>query len=349
MSGYGWPGRLLLLLSVLLSMSGCRREEPVYNERFLAFNTLVDLSIVGVHREAAQSAARLIEQDLGRLQADLHAWNPGALGRVNQLLPSGDWISVSPSILPALKLGRTFAEQSDQLLNPTIGKLVALWGFHTDTPKCQPPPDPAQIQTLLKANPRMQDLEMDGIRLRGHNPKVQLDFDGYAVGYGLDLAITHLREMGVQNAVINAGGNLRAIGDRDGQPWRFTIKRPSGTGVYAIVEVSGDESLFTVSDYDQNYTFEGKTYHNVIDPRTGAPATGSHAVTVLHQEAVVAHAAASALFVAGPERWVEIAKRMGVRYVILMDSQGTTHMTPAMAKRLELMKKDPTIKLSAPL
>jgi thiamine biosynthesis lipoprotein len=248
-----------------------------------------------------------------------------------------------------LKLGKTFAEQSDDLINPTIGKLVALWGFHTDTPKCQPPPDAAQIKALVAANPRMKDLELEGIRLRGHNPRAQLDFSAFAVGYGIDLAVNHLREMGIQNAVVNIGGNLRAIGDRDGQPWRIAIRRPSGTGVFAIVEVSGDESLFTASDYERNYTYEGKTYHHLIDYRTGYPAAGSHAVTVLHREAAIADAAATALFVAGPEHWFEIAKRMGVRYVLLMDSNGTVHMTPAMAKRIEILSRDQNVKLSAPL
>ena len=113
--------------------------------------------------------------------------------------------------------------------------------------------------------------------------------------------------------------------------------------------VSGDESLFTSGDYDRNFIYEGKTYHHIIDPRTGYPAEGTRSVTVAHTDATTADAAATALFVAGPDHWHEVARRMGMRYVLLVDSEGTVHMNPAMAERLELVDEDVEIELSPPL
>jgi thiamine biosynthesis lipoprotein len=72
--------------------------------------------------------------------------------------------------------------------------------------------------------------------------------------------------------MINAGGNVRAIGDRAGRPWRVPIRRATGTRVLGTINVSGDASVFTSGDYRRNFIYEGKTYHNVIDPRTGYPA-----------------------------------------------------------------------------
>jgi len=119
--------------------------------------------------------------------------------------------------------------------------------------------------------------------------------------------------------------------------------------VLAIVEVSGDESVFTAGGRERSFIYEGKSYHDIIDPRTGYPALGARAVTVLHGNGVTADAAAHALFIAGPEGWVPVARDMGIHYVLLVDDAGTLHMTPAMARRLKLLDKEPDIRLSEPL
>ena len=337
----------LPLLALALLAVGCRQERQVHNHRFLAFGTLLDLSISGVDREAAQRAARTLEQDFAFMHQAWHAWDPGPLGRVNRLLPTGEPFAAPPSVLPLIELGQKYAAQSDDLFNPAIGKLVQLWGFHNDAPEGRPPPPAEVIEALVKAAPRMADLELDGIMLRGRNRSLQLDFGAFGKGYGIDLAIAHLREMGIENAIVNAGGDLRAIGDRAGNPWRIAIRRPDGQGVFAVIEVSGDESVFTSGDYERNFQYGGKNYHHIIDPRTGYPAEGAHSVTVLYSDAVTADAAATALFVAGPEGWQQMARNMGQRYVLLVDEAGTAHMTPLMAERVRFLDQAPEIRLSA--
>jgi len=270
------------------------------------------------------------------------------MGRVNRLLAEGKTFAAPPSVLPLVKKRIEYAERSANLFNPAIGHLVDLWGFHTDSPECRPPPATDDIKRLVAANPRMSDVHVNGILMRSDNPAVKLDFGAIGKGYGIDIAVAHLRELGIRNAILNAGGDLRAIGDRDGQPWRIAIRRPTG-GVFAIIGVSGDESVFTSGDYERNFIYEGKTYHHIIDPRTGWPAEGTHSVTVLHTDATAADAAATALFVAGPKDWHEVAKRMGIGYVLLLDTEGTIHMNPEMAERVQLMDKDVDIELSPPL
>ena len=308
----------------------------------------MDLSIVGVDREEAEEATRLVEQDFAFMHRAWHAWDPGPMGRVNELLAKGKEFAAPPSILPLVEKSRMFAAQSGNLFNPAIGHLVDLWGFHSDAPECRPPPDARTIRDLVGANPRMSDIHLDRILLRSENPSTKLDFGAIGKGYGIDLAIGHLRELGIHNAIINAGGDLRAIGDRSGQPWRIAIRRPTG-GVFAIIKVSGDESVFTSGDYERNFIYEGRTYHHIIDPRTGWPAEGARSVTVVHTDATTADAAATALFVAGPDLWHEVAQRMGIRYVLLMDSEGTIHMNPAMAERVEMLDRNPDVAISPPL
>ncbi|MET0088262.1 MAG: FAD:protein FMN transferase [Sedimenticola sp.] len=342
--------KLLPLCLPLLILAGCDSRPQVTGTRFLAFGTLVDLTIAGVSEERSEQAADILEQDFQQMHHAWHAWDPGPLGRINRLISEGERrFTAPPSVIPLIELGTRLSVQSDHLFNPAIGNLVDAWGFHSNDPEGHRPPDQQVIDDLLKQAPRMTDLQLNGIELLSSNPAVKLDFGAFGKGYGIDLAIEHLRELGIHNAIINAGGDLRAIGSKNGQPWRIGIRHPSGEGVLATLDIEGDESVFTSGDYERNFEWQGQRYHHIIDTRTGYPARGTRSVTVIHKNAATADAAATALFIAGPERWHEIALRMGVSHVLLVDDSGNLHMNPAMQKRLQLLESDGNIVPSPPL
>lgn len=338
-----------VLALALLLLAGCDRTQPVYNSRFLAFGTVNDISIVGVTRHDAEAAVAAIEEDFAAMHRAWHAWNPGPLARTNRLLAEGVRFPAPPSVLALVKLSRKLASRSDQLFNPAIGRLIALWGFHRDQPRCEGVPDKAEIEKLVQAHPTMDDITVDGIFLQSDNPAVQLDFGAIGKGYGIDLAVEHLRELGIENAIVNSGGDLRTIGSRGGHPWRIAIRSPSGSGTLGFVNVAGDESVFTSGDYERNCLWQGKLYHHILDPRTGYPARGTRSVTVIHDNAAEADAAATALFVAGPKAWHRIARQMGIRYVLLVDQENVVHMNPAMRRRVELIDRRQPVKISPPL
>lgn len=346
-----WPlfvPALALSLTMTL-VAGCRDDTPVLTTRFTAFDTQIDVSIVGVNRADAQDASRLLEEDFAFVDKAWHAWDPGPLGRVNQLLPTGKEFVAPPSILPLVHISRALYAQSGGLFNPATGYLNDLWGFRGDDRKVKKPPSARDIRQLVDANPAMTDVHLDGLLMRGTNPAVKLDFDAITKGYGIDLAIAHLRERGVRHAMVSAGGTVRVIGERSGQPWRVIVRRPSGTGVLAVLQLRGDESLATAADYGRSFVHEGRTYHNILDPRTGYPATGAHSVTVIHNTAAAAEGAAQALFVAGPDHWVDLARHLGLQYVLVVDAAGAIIVDPAMAKRAEFQDKGQEVRLSPPL
>ncbi len=324
------------LILILLLLVGCEQEPQVHTSRFLAFGTLVDLTVAGVSAERAELATRTLEKDFQRMHHSWHAWDPGPLGRVNRLIKTERTFSAPPSVLTLIQKGQMLSQQSDRLFNPAIGSLIDAWGFHQDAPDGHQPPSVDAIAQFLLNDPRMSDLKLDGIKLRSVNPAVKLDFGAFGKGYGIDLAVNHLKDLGINNAILNAGGDLRAIGSRSDRPWKIAIRHPSGQGVLATLQTRQSESVFTSGDYERNFTWKGKRYHHIIDPRTGYPAIGTKSVTVIHSDATVADAAATALFIAGPKLWEKIAQQMGIQHVLLVDMEDNLHMTPAMQKRIEL-------------
>ncbi|RMG35234.1 MAG: FAD:protein FMN transferase [Gammaproteobacteria bacterium] len=337
------------LIVFLLLNSGCSRQLPSQYFRLLSFGTLVELEVIGVDERRAREAYETLQQDFTFMHHTWHAWKPGPLGRVNEAIAEGRTIAAPPSVLPLLKVSQKLAAKSDYLFDPGIGKLIELWGFHKDNLQPHAPPPAEKIAAILAQHPSIRDVHLDGFHLACDNPTVKLDFGAIGKGYGIDRAIERLKEMGITDAIVNAGGDLRAIGSRDGNPWRIAIRDPDGGGIFALLSVSGDEAVFTSGNYERNFTWEGKFYHHIIDPRTGYPAEGTASVTVLHPDATTADAAATALFIAGPKNWYRIARQMGVKFVLLIDTQGEVYMNPAMQKRVELQKPVAEIHISKPL
>ncbi len=325
-------------------LSGCGQETPVTTTRLTAFDQQVDLSLVGVAPQQARDAAAALQQELTTLQQDWHAWEPGPMGRVNQLLVTGEPFVAPPSIIPLVRLGQDLEARSGGLFNPAIGYIIDLWGFHADSLRGRPPPPTQQIARLVEAKPSMADIEIRGLELQGKNTAIKLDFDNITPGYALDLSMERLRGLGIKSAFMQIGGAVRVIGDRAGQPWRTTIRRASGSGVLAIVPMRGNEGLVTKADYDRNFVFKGE-----LDPRTGRPARGLRSASVLHEDATTAAAAATALLIAGVQDAPAVARQMGIRYLLLVDAEGTLHMNPAMAERIELVDTEVRTQLTEEL
>ncbi len=322
-----------MLLAAL--QTGCSpAPDPTYKTEFFTLGTLVNVSLWGVDDAKGAEAVRAVERSLDEVERLWHAWEPSELMRINAALATGETVSVDAQTTAVLQQAARLAQASDHLFNPAIGHLVALWGFHSDTAPTGPPPPDAAIERLVATAPTMDTLVFDGLQIHGTNPAVQIDLGAFAKGLGVDHAIAALRALGIDNAIVNAGGDLRAIGRHGERPWRIGIRHPVDRGIIASLETHGDESVFTSGNYERYFDYEGKRYHHIIDPRSGRPAQGALSVTVILDNAAEADAAVTALFVAGPVGWRDTARRLGITQVMLIDADMNVHMTPAMADRI---------------
>ncbi|RMG55410.1 MAG: FAD:protein FMN transferase [Gammaproteobacteria bacterium] len=332
--------RLLPLLLALLTVAACSRTEPrIHRQDILAFGTLITVSIYTDDDRLAEQGFQALQEDFRLMHEAWHAWHPGSLMRFNGLARTGGWFSAGPSVLALIEQARPLAEQSEQLFNPAIGELIAAWGFHRDEGPAGPPPSGTWIRDYLQHLPTLNDLEIRGVRVRGHNPRLQLDFGAFAKGYGVDRALERLKSFGIENALINAGGDLKGMGRPGDRPWKIAIRDPRAPDApLATLELQGEEAVFTSGGYERGYEYRGRRYHHIIDPRTGRPARGTLSVTVIHPLAATADAAATALFIAGPRDWPRIARRMGIREVLLVAEDGHIEMTPQMAARVHFLR-----------
>jgi len=339
-----------LLAILLLLLGACSKNPGAYYEQFLGFGTLIEVKIWGVSEEQGKQLVNVVAEDINFMHRVWHAWKPGSLSRVNDLIKTGEKFTMGPAVIPVLKEAKKLSELSGDLFNPAIGNLIKLWGFADDKLPEGPPPLEEKIKALLDKKLSMKDIVIEGIELQSFNPEIRLDLGGFAKGFAVDLIIAHLKDLGVKNVIVNAGGDLRAIGSHGERPWRVGIRDPRGEGVLASVDALADESIFTSGDYERFYEYNGQRYHHIIDPRSGYPARGVTSVTIFDTQAGRADAAATAIFVAGVDGWLDVARKMGVSGVMLIADDGKVYMTPNLKERIYFdVDPVPEVILSDPL
>ena len=333
-----------LALAAFLLLASCSKAPQLYQREAYVFGTRVEVSMWGESADQAKRAMAAVLAEFDRLHRMLHAWQPSELTALNEAIARGERdIAVSPELTFILRDAAAIAARSDQLFNPAIGRLVGLWGFHSDEFK-PVLPDAVALEAAVKAQPRLSDLAIGSDRVSSTNRAVQLDLGGYAKGYALDRAAALLRGQGVKNALINIGGNVMALGSKGGQPWRIGIQHPRAAVPLATLELRDGEAVGTSGDYQRYFELEGRRYCHLLDPRSGQPAQGTQAVTVLvtpHAGAgALSDAASKPLFIAAAGDWRGLAQRLGVTHALRIDSDGVMHVTAAFHARLTMLASD---------
>lgn len=201
--------------------------------------------------------------------------------------------------------------------DPSIKPLVDLWGFGPNSRRIGPwtPPDPKNIRHALE----FTGLDKVSARPSGQGfalaPGMQLDFGAVAKGYAVDEIAGILDRHGIENFLVEIGGDLFAKGrNQANRAWRVGVNRPSpeaaGDDVLLVLELH-DRAAATSGDYRQFHRHADQVYSHVLDPRTGFPVRNHVAgVTVLAPRAALADALATGLLVLGVDEGLAVVERL---------------------------------------
>ena len=140
-------------------------------------------------------------------------------------------------------------------------------------------------------------------------PGTRLDLGGLAKGYIIDRAVTALRRAGISDGLVDAGGDIRAFGSNNGEPWRIALQNPRDPADFlAVIELT-DRSVTTSGDYERYFDPE-REYHHIIDPRTGRSATVLISATIVADLALDADALSTSVFVLGPDEGLALVEEL---------------------------------------
>ncbi|MFD2191806.1 FAD:protein FMN transferase [Pistricoccus aurantiacus] len=332
----------LILILVVGLIGGCsderRLESPVQFEGNI-FGTFYQITVVDPLTEAQRAKlAAGIEETLAHVDTSMSTYREDSeLMQLNRT-PVGEWRELSPELTKVLHIARQVARKSDGAFDVTVGGLVNLWSFGPEA-RPQKVPDPALLaERLQQVGQDRLELDVEGERARRLGD-IFIDLSGVAKGYGVDRVADYLRRQGLENFLVNIGGELVLEGDRDdqGDPWRIGVEVPDvHQRVAREVLPLHDATVATSGDYRNYFEAEGKRYSHTIDPRTGRPIDHALAsVTVIHPDNAWADAWATALMVLGPNEAMALARRESLPILLLVrDGDGwSSRASPAFIER----------------
>ena len=331
------------LLIAILILAGCGGSGEIHRQKAFVLGTVVDIAGTGVTEGTFQEAVGAAFRRMRRIHNAL-----STTGGANQLAnfnraAHADWVPLEPPLRELLPRAAAMEQATAGAFRSTLGRLVALWGFREPPFPDQPPAD-AAIRSLLAQGAGDAALALrrrnGTLQARLTRPGAALDLGGIAKGFALDQAAAVLQEHGVEQALINAGGDMRALGRRGDRPWRVGIRHPRDPDrVLGIVALAPGEAIVTSGDYERFFRHAGQRHHHLLDPTTGRPARAAQSATVIGPRATETDAWSTALFVRGA---AGLAKLGPAQPGLVIDADGNAHANAAMDERLEWRASTPS-------
>lgn len=323
--------RSLTAVIVLISLTACagRNNEPVSDTRYL-LGTFVTVRVYG--RAGSDVFNRLFARVLDierKMSVNEDNYDDTELLRVNRAAGQ-EPVEVSPDTYEVVRRALEYSELSEGAFDVSIGPLVQLWDIGGDNPRV---PANSEIQTArdLVGFATVQMLPQNRIYLP--RAGMALDVGGIAKGYAADESARILRESGIQNAILDFGGNVVALGNRpDSSPWRIGVQHPDQSrethlGIVRVI----DKTVVTSGPYERFFFHNGARYHHILDTATGFPAeNGLISVTIVTQSSITADALSTAVYVLGLERGARLIRSLEHVEAVLVDDQRTVYVSPGL-------------------
>ncbi len=308
-------------------------KEPFTFTRF-AMGTMVEYTIMAQNQETARAAIQVAHDEIERVEHLF--WEKDSSSEVYRFNRSQTGIETTREVHQAITRALAYSQKTDGAFDIAIKDIYDLYDF--DDPFPVPPSKGALQQALTNVGYRhvATSASDDGQTwyIAKNLAGVGILTGGFAKGYAVDRAALALQELGISNAIINAGGDIVCLGSKNGKPWTVGILHPREAGTVIRTIALSDQAVATSGDYQKCFLFEGVRYHHILDPRTGQPSQQAQSVTVIAPTAEAADAWATAIMVMGPSKGMLAVQAIHDIDVYMVDSTGTVHQSAGFASYL---------------
>jgi len=279
------PFLVLLIIGTVLIIRQ-QQSEPYQHNKGFVFGTIYNVTY-----QSSEDLQAEIEAEMKKVDLEFSMYNDSStVARLNR----GEMVKGSAMFDELFQLSQTINKETDGAFDITVAPLVNAWGFGF---KHEQMPTPQQVDSLLKI-------------------RDQLDFSAIAKGFGSDVVARLLRSHGIQNFMVEIGGEVVTQGISDKRlPWKIGVTKPTDDSLSVSGELQTvlnvtDIAMATSGNYRKFYYKGGRKYAHTIDPKTGYPVQHSLlSATVLAKDCAVADAYATAFMVLGMDRAKEVLGR----------------------------------------
>jgi len=327
--------RLFILLLSLLLLAGCSAGgtgDTGVTEDFFAMDTVMSITAYDGDKDAVTAAV----QEINALEALFSRTRESSeISVINAASGSGKSVTVSEATWSILENAKILSARTGGAFDITIAPIMDTWGFTKGEYRV---PSQEELDALL---PLVDDsmLEMDSSTLTVslQKPGMAIDLGAIAKGFAAEQVLKVLTSRNVTSAIVNLGGNISVLGTKtDGSDWRVAVRDPNDSESYVCVLSLTDKTLSTSGGYERYFEENGKTYHHIIDPKTGYPAeTGLTSVTVVSSSGITADALSTACFVLGEDKALELWRASSDFELVLVRDDGKVLVTEGLENELD--------------
>ena len=310
---YGVLVIVLFLIGFFIARNSSDEEVKTIKRTKILLGTVAEIQVREADEQKAEDAITKAFAEVKRIDDLFTTYNEASpVWKINN--SADTTINIESEIYNLIVLCDSVTKLSNGSFDVSLDNLTKVWGFYTDDPQL---PAKAKIDSALLLC-GWSKIELIGDNKIIKKDKVGLNFGAIAKGYAVDKAIDVLKKLGINEALVNAGGEISVIGT----DWVVGIQHPREiNSIIKKIELDGF-TVATSGDYEQYFELDGKRYHHILDPRTGYPSTGLRSVTIINKENTIADALATAIFVMGKENGMKLIESLDDTEAMIIDSEG---------------------------
>lgn len=259
--------------------------------------------------------------EIDRIENLISSWKSSSQTSLINTSAGTSPVSVEKELRDLIFRSIKVSELTDGAFDITFAGIDALWKF--DRREVDIIPDSNQVaKTKRNINYQLIELNPKDHTVYLPNTGMKIGFGSIGKGYAANRAMEVMKRMGVHSGMINAGGDLITWGETNqGDLWSVGIADPNRKGHMLGWLTLKDMALVTSGDYEKYFIYQGQRYGHIIDPRTGYPASGVKSVSILCPDAELADALATAVYVLGPSKGMELVNKLNLVEGLIITSQ----------------------------
>ncbi len=286
-----------LFLACLLVGIGCTKRTEKAEFQWETMGTVARCEAVLPHDLTTLDAQTMVTAIYDSVNSVFNTWRPDTeISRLNRA-PADSAFHLSPWLASCLTTADRFSRLSAGAFDPTAEPMMRLWGFYRRQGRLPAPAELDSVRALLG----QWRFSQANVLIKG-NQATRFDLGAAAKGFAVDIAAHRLQTAGVENGLLDLGGNLFCLGGATGRSdWRVGVRDPlQRDRFFAYVTVTGC-GVATSGSYERFVTIDGQHYGHIMNPATGQPAQGVLSATVFAPSALLADILSTTLFVLGPD------------------------------------------------
>jgi FAD:protein FMN transferase len=291
-----------------------QREEAI-------MGTAISVELWADTPQQAERAADAVMAEMHRIDRAMSPHRPDSeLSRINR--DAGHQaVPLSAEMLALLTRAQSLSALSQGAFDISFASAGQLYDYRLGVA-----PDADRLrQACAQIDYRQLQLDPAQGTLRFGQPGMRIDLGGFAKGHAVNNAIAILRSLGIQHAMVAAGGDSQLLGDRLGRPWSIAIRDPRRAAEVVAVLPLQDVAISTSGDYERFFERNGVRHHHLLDPRTGESPRELRSVTILANDGLTSEALSKTVFVMGLQRGMALIESLNEVDAVVVDATGTLH------------------------